>query len=237
MPIYRALTPTDDERLIREFILQLKLGQTSADYFQKKFGVDVRKRFAEPLQRIQDWGFGQVEGQTVRLNRRGFCKSTGFRRVFPAAAQKRAIRLIHSSNHGGVMSKSQIEPAPKAFSPRAVYSDLYPLEEFYAAQGLMLPIIDRVQGRDVPAPYHSLLVHPGDMTSTLERFHGDKIHIRVMSSYTCDNEYFREVILELHRARKPVEFGAIKINLDIIPSGAREEILREQEPFGGILAQ
>jgi len=70
-PIYRALTPTPDERLIREFILQLKLGQTRTDYFQEKFGTDVRQRFAEPLQRIHDWGLGEVEGQTVRLNRQG----------------------------------------------------------------------------------------------------------------------------------------------------------------------
>jgi chorismate-pyruvate lyase len=135
------------------------------------------------------------------------------------------------------MSKSQIQPAPKPFSPRPAYSDLYPLDEFYAAQGLTLPVIDRVQGRDVPAPYHSLLVHPRDMTSTLEGFHKDKIHIRVMSHFTCDNEYFREVILELDRSRKPVEFGAIKINLDLFPLEAREEILREKKPLGGILAE
>src|SRR4029450_12189252 len=38
LPIYRALTPSDDERLIRELILQLKLGHVSRAYFQKKFG-------------------------------------------------------------------------------------------------------------------------------------------------------------------------------------------------------
>jgi oxygen-independent coproporphyrinogen III oxidase len=51
LPVYRALTPNADERLIREFILQLKLGRTECDYFQQKFGVDVRQRFAQPLQR------------------------------------------------------------------------------------------------------------------------------------------------------------------------------------------
>src|SRR6266480_410256 len=35
LPIYRAQTPSDDERLIREFILQLKLGHLSLSYFQK----------------------------------------------------------------------------------------------------------------------------------------------------------------------------------------------------------
>jgi oxygen-independent coproporphyrinogen-3 oxidase len=60
LPIYRALTPTDDERLIREFVLQFKLGHLNAGYFQEKFGVDVRERFAEPLQRLREWGFLEI---------------------------------------------------------------------------------------------------------------------------------------------------------------------------------
>lgn len=68
-PIYRALTPNDDERLIREFILQLKKGAVSRSYYQQKFGVDVTARFREPLTRLQDWGFLSLEGDTIRLDR------------------------------------------------------------------------------------------------------------------------------------------------------------------------
>jgi putative oxygen-independent coproporphyrinogen III oxidase len=71
LPVYRALTPTDDERLIREFILQLKLGHLSLSYFRGKFGVDPEHRFAEPLQRLKDWGFLTLEGDQVRINREG----------------------------------------------------------------------------------------------------------------------------------------------------------------------
>ncbi|PYK00163.1 MAG: coproporphyrinogen III oxidase, partial [Verrucomicrobia bacterium] len=71
LPIYRALTPNDDERLIREFILQLKLGHLSLTYFRNKFGIDPVKRFAEPLQRLKDWGFLTIEGDQVLLNREG----------------------------------------------------------------------------------------------------------------------------------------------------------------------
>jgi oxygen-independent coproporphyrinogen-3 oxidase len=71
LPVYRALTPSADERLIREFVLQLKLGRTRWPYFQEKFGVDVRQRFAAPLQTLRDWGFLEVEGDTIRLNREG----------------------------------------------------------------------------------------------------------------------------------------------------------------------
>jgi oxygen-independent coproporphyrinogen-3 oxidase len=70
-PVYRALTPTDDERLIREFILQLKLGHVSREYFRKKFGVELTERFAEPMQRLRDWGFLSVDGDQVLLNRDG----------------------------------------------------------------------------------------------------------------------------------------------------------------------
>jgi oxygen-independent coproporphyrinogen-3 oxidase len=68
-PVYRALTPTAEERLIREFVLQLKLGRVSRAYFNNKFGVELTERFAEPMQRLKDWGFLTVEGDSVRLNR------------------------------------------------------------------------------------------------------------------------------------------------------------------------
>src|SRR5438045_9147569 len=48
LPIYRALTPSADERLIREFILQLKLGHLRLSYFRNKFRVDPPTRFSEP---------------------------------------------------------------------------------------------------------------------------------------------------------------------------------------------
>ena len=71
LPIWRALTPSEDERLIREFILQLKLGHVSRSYFQKKFGAELTQRFAEPIQRLTDWGFMTVEGDQILLNREG----------------------------------------------------------------------------------------------------------------------------------------------------------------------
>ncbi len=70
-PAFRALTPTAEERLIREFVLQLKLGHVRASYFQEKFGVDPRARFAQPLQTLRDWGFLTVAADRLELNREG----------------------------------------------------------------------------------------------------------------------------------------------------------------------
>jgi oxygen-independent coproporphyrinogen-3 oxidase len=45
--VRRALLTTEDERFVREFILQWKLGRVSPAYFLDKFGVDIHQRFSE----------------------------------------------------------------------------------------------------------------------------------------------------------------------------------------------
>jgi oxygen-independent coproporphyrinogen III oxidase len=71
LPIYRALTPTPEERLIRELVLQFKLGHVRRSYFVEKFGVDPAERFADAIQRLQEWGFLRVDGDQFVLERAG----------------------------------------------------------------------------------------------------------------------------------------------------------------------
>lgn len=111
----------------------------------------------------------------------------------------------------------------------------YPLDDFYARAHITLPPIKQVRPEDVPEPYRTLLVHHDDMTPTLESFHGQTIHIRVLRSETREVYYFREVVLLLDTTGEPVEFGAIKINLSLFPTQARKLILEEHEPLGHIL--
>jgi oxygen-independent coproporphyrinogen-3 oxidase len=71
LPIYRALTPNEEEKMIREFILQMKLGHVRKDYFRQKFGVDVESRFEESLKHLQEEGFLKPEAGSLRLSRSG----------------------------------------------------------------------------------------------------------------------------------------------------------------------
>lgn len=112
----------------------------------------------------------------------------------------------------------------------------YPLDDFYAQAGRALPPIEAVAGENVPEPYKSLLVHQDDMTPTLEKFHGERIHLAVLSRQQRGDFYFREVVLLLDKSDKPVEFGAIKINLALFPPAARKEILEERRPLGTLLS-
>ena len=57
--------------MIREFILQMKLGHVRLEYFQRKFGVDVRRQFAAPLDHLKGEGFLRMDDGNVQLNRDG----------------------------------------------------------------------------------------------------------------------------------------------------------------------
>jgi hypothetical protein len=128
-----------------------------------------------------------------------------------------------------------VPPNSSSFEHAAVLPFAYPLDEFYALAKRELPVIEQIDGAEMPEPYRRLLVHNTDMTPTLEKFHGDRIYLNVISRQTRSDFYFREVILLTQRTRKPVEFGAIKINLGLVSPAARRLILEEEEPLGTIL--
>lgn len=71
LPINRALRPTAHQRLIREFILQLKEGHVSAEPFREKFGIDILDEFSEPLANQQAAGYLVVNAGSVDLTRKG----------------------------------------------------------------------------------------------------------------------------------------------------------------------
>lgn len=75
LPIYRALTPTPEERMIRELILQFKLGHVNTRYFREKFGVSIQERFAEALGHIRQQGYLTVNGDDLGLNREGLLRA------------------------------------------------------------------------------------------------------------------------------------------------------------------
>ena len=75
IPLSRAYRPTDEERLIRELVLQLKLGSVKPAYFHEKYHVNILERFREPLDSLTSEGY--LEAATpdiVTLTRRGLLR-------------------------------------------------------------------------------------------------------------------------------------------------------------------
>ena len=132
----------------------------------------------------------------------------------------------------------EIVPTKRAAASEEPSNSLvFPLSDFYRRNGHPLPPLEEIDAGRVPQPYKSLLVHTHDMTSTLEKFHHSRLHLRVVSRARVHNDYFREVALQLDAGNKPVEFGAIRINLDLFPEDAQKQILEEHWPLGRILKE
>jgi oxygen-independent coproporphyrinogen-3 oxidase len=72
IPLHRAYKPTRDERLIRELILQLKLGSIKPPYFRDKYGVNILERFRDQFSSLSESGDLQTATeQMVSLTRQG----------------------------------------------------------------------------------------------------------------------------------------------------------------------
>ena len=75
IPLHRAYRPTEDERLIRELVLQLKLGSVRPSYFEEKYRVDLRARFAEPMDTLlADEYLSASSGDRIELTRAGLLR-------------------------------------------------------------------------------------------------------------------------------------------------------------------
>ena len=87
-PVRRALMTQEEERFIRELILQWKLGRVNKKYFLEKFGISVTERFSSILSKWKENGDLLEEGDDLILSRD-------------------ALLRIDSSLHGFFLSKHQ----------------------------------------------------------------------------------------------------------------------------------
>ena len=82
LPLRRALTMTQEERFIREFILQMKLGRVDVRYFKSKFGQDVTQRFAAQFEELKEIGWVSGMNGDIQLSRQGLLRVDAFLPAF-----------------------------------------------------------------------------------------------------------------------------------------------------------
>jgi oxygen-independent coproporphyrinogen III oxidase len=74
LPIGRSLETTAEERLIRELILQLKLGRVSRSYFAQKFGANIDEQFDQQFTELKRRGLLTDHGDWLVLDRSALLK-------------------------------------------------------------------------------------------------------------------------------------------------------------------
>ena len=113
---------------------------------------------------------------------------------------------------------------------------LSPLSDFYSDAGAQTPEIEAIDGAAMPQPYRGLLVHDDDMTPTLEAYTGKAIHLKLLQVRRAGDALYRQVVLVTNGLEQPIEFGAIRINLDCFETEPRRLIEDGYRPLGRILA-
>ncbi len=111
----------------------------------------------------------------------------------------------------------------------------YPLDLVYAQAGIEAPLVRDVEPGQIPPPYRALLVHERDMTLTLEEHFGGRVTLRALSTFRDGDSYFRRVLLVQEYSARPVEMGAIRIDLAALAPRIRAAILRNRVPLGRVL--
>lgn len=74
LPIHRALPLSPRQRLIRELVLQMKLGAVDAGYFREKFAVEIGHEFSAGLAALVRDGLATVDGDRIELSRTGLLR-------------------------------------------------------------------------------------------------------------------------------------------------------------------
>lgn len=111
----------------------------------------------------------------------------------------------------------------------------YPLDVVYAQAGIPAPLAQEVAAHRIPSPYRGLLVHERDMTLTLEAHFGGRVRLRALSTFRKGHSYYRRVLLVQEYSARPVEMGAIRIDLLAFEPRIRSRILGNRVPLGRLL--
>ena len=75
IPLRRGYRPSHEERMIRELVLQLKLGSVKPAYFSEKYGVNILQRFRDALDSLQaDGWLAEANDRIVALTRQGLLR-------------------------------------------------------------------------------------------------------------------------------------------------------------------
>lgn len=97
------------------------------------------------------------------------------------------------------------------------------------------PTAVEIPERDVPQPYHKVLVHTQHMTVTVEEYYRSPVDVRVLECRRQGNDYARKILLTAQSTGRVVQFGLVRINLGACSEPVRNEIVEEKTPLGRIL--
>ncbi len=91
--------------------------------------------------------------------------------------------------------------------------------------------------KELPVVYRRLLAHTGHMTVTVEDRHHSPVDVEVLNVQTTPSHYSRQILLRRQSDRRVVQFGIVRLALEVLDPATRDEILSQRVPLGRVLIE
>ena len=82
LPVHRTYELSREEALIRQLVLQLKLGRVSFDYFATEFSVELEALFKVQLETLKNQKFIKIENRSIVVETKGLLKVDEWLKIF-----------------------------------------------------------------------------------------------------------------------------------------------------------
>ncbi len=128
-------------------------------------------------------------------------------------------------------------PKPIVASTSPTRPDLDQLVSLFYAEPSELGEFTGLAPADIPEPYRGLLHHDHHMTVNVEAFWQCPVDVQVLSVVRDGRQYSRRILLTRRTDQGVVQFGIVRLNLDVVDPAARAEIEAEQTPLGRVLIE
>ncbi len=89
----------------------------------------------------------------------------------------------------------------------------------------------------LPDPFNRLLDHTEHMTEILREFHGVALRLDVLRDRRDGDVYAREILLRRGDDGRAVEYGAVRIALDLLAPSVVSAVLARERPLGEVLIE
>ena len=82
LPVHRTYELSREEALIRQLVLQLKLGRVSFDYFVTEFSVELEALFQVQIETLKNQEFIKIEDRSIVVETKGLLKVDEWLKIF-----------------------------------------------------------------------------------------------------------------------------------------------------------
>ncbi len=96
---------------------------------------------------------------------------------------------------------------------------------------------EQISAADLPHPAAQLLGHDHHMTVALSEHYGEPVRLKVLTERLEADQYAREILLRLPGSERVVEYGIVRIDLELMPAAVVRAIREQSTPLGEILIQ